>query len=277
MVKLVGLLLLVYGAVGVIGTLALFWWLTRPLGPIQELRNLLEGVAEKLEDGVLRARKAKVMASTMSHILGQTHDKINEVIPPIRLVSGFLNTVGQYFQTAKSLLLSISVPVLIPETKTLPQIGFKTPVVTNVWFDQVDIAGFKVLRFPPHVDIGEASFTAGPVDVPVLRLSNAQPLAPVGQIFDQAGTQVIRAKEKLDDIGNLVEEVKDFTRDAKVTTDELIKDVLDPLPDQIADVRLKVLAISQSRLLAIAPLLMLGYFGLIHLAFALTGLALILV
>lgn len=279
MVRIVGVVLLVYGAIGVVGTVALFWWLTRPQGPIQELRNRLNEVAQKLQDGVLGASRAKELAGALSDILGKTHDKVKEVPPPIRLVSGFLNTVGQFFQTVKSLLDSMPpVPVLRLETKRLlPEIKFDTPVVTNISFDQVEVAGVTVLIPPPHPEIKQVGFAVGPVDVQVLVQSNAQPLAPVGQVFDQAGTQIIKAKEKLDEIGNLVDEVKDFISNAKVATDQLIKDVLDPLPGQIADVRKNVLAVSQSRLLTFIPLLGLGYFGLIHLAFVLTGLALIVV
>jgi len=44
--------------------------------------------------------------------------------------------------------------------------------------------------------------------------------------------------------------------------------------DQLEEASTNVLEISKSKLLSLVPALVLGYFGLIHLAFALTGLAL---
>ncbi len=57
----------------------------------------------------------------------------------------------------------------------------------------------------------------------------------------------------------------------------MVKDVLIPLKAQLEDAQGKVTAMSTSNLLTLLPLPALGFLGLLHLAFALAGLALMLV
>lgn len=215
MIELIGIALLIYGIVGVVGSLVIYWWMVRPAGPIEKLKDRLTYLAARLQEGALLARRANEIAPRVSDISQKAYENLGEIIRPIRHGAVVLDDAALLMRGTERLLNGAIDRVLGPSEQTEPQMDFQV----------------------------------------------------------STGTQLGEIKHKVDKIGDLVSEVKYFSRDAKIATDELIRD-LEPLPNQLEEGRQMVLEINQSRWVEAVPALITTYFGLTHVAFALIGLAL---
>jgi hypothetical protein len=90
------------------------------------------------------------------------------------------------------------------------------------------------------------------------------------------GDQLDDTKEKVDELGDLIVEMKYFAKDTTRIADELIPEVLQPLPHQVEEAQHMVQELSHSKTLDTIPQLGLAYFGSIHVALALVGVALLI-
>jgi hypothetical protein len=96
----------------------------------------------------------------------------------------------------------------------------------------------------------------------------------VGDVFRFAGDRVDDAREHIDNAGDRVEQMKDRVLETKERVENAAAGMND-FAEKLKDAGRDVVAIGANKLLPLLPALALGYFGLIHLAFALTGLALL--
>lgn len=282
MVKAIGGLLLVYGLAGVAGTLLIAWLLVRPQGLLQRLRQVLGELVAKLQWGVDKAQQAKALSHTGSQVLGDSRDKLGEVLVPLRATATFLGAAAAYIKGVEAPLNAVAVPTIGPPTFQTLEFNFGVNLLTGFALQEHDhsIAGVGFKTYGPEFVPLTTPFNVHVGPLPILSgfpINAVHPLAPIGQAFNYAGTKVEEAQAKVDETANFVAEVKDFVNDGKTVVDDLIKNVIDPLPEQIEEVRVQVASASASPLLTLAPLVVLGYFGLIHVAFALTGLALLFV
>ncbi len=222
------------------------------------------------------------MAERGSTILGTIRDKLGGILTPLRQFSQFLGVGATSISNVETTLNAVTVPVVSPSPPQTLQVSITGNMVQSISLHEhpMEIAnvGFKI--YGPEIDYTLAPLTAsiGPVQVITgFQITETHPLAPVGQAFGVAGQKLSSAKAEVDSIVVLVEDTKNLTNDAKTMVDDLVKQVLHPLPAQLEDVRQKVIGLSTSPLLVIGPFLLLAYFGVIHLAFALTGIAFLFV
>ena len=68
MVEFIGIALLIYGIIGLIGALVMYWWWARPQGPLQNLHKQLTHLANLMQESVLLTRRANELAPKISDI-----------------------------------------------------------------------------------------------------------------------------------------------------------------------------------------------------------------
>jgi hypothetical protein len=271
MVKIIGTALLIYGVAGVVGTFLVYGTLR---GPIQKLRELLKDVSGKLDQGGDHAKKASDWINKGSPILQKVADLLAKIVAFIRQVAQRIGEVVGLINSIESTLDSIKVPVLTFQTRTL-SLSFGTEVVTGVRLKEYNVVGVKVYGPPITLDTTFVGLNLGQVSVVSgFNLEHVFPLRPVGDVFHSIGEKVEDVQKQVDHTGDRFEETKARTLEAKESvenTAERMKDFAGKLEETSQNVK----EMSESKLLSLIPGLVLGYFGLIHLAFALTGLALL--
>ena len=278
-VKLIGLVLLLYGILGVIGTVVIYLFLVKPQGPIQQLKKLLVQIAQKVSDTVGLVNRSIGMARDLKTILRSTHDQLGQVPQPLQQVADGLGTIETVIQNVENGLNSVHIHVpVLPPTTTPQTFSVSIPTVEGVGLTKLgNLGGFEIWGPPIKITTGSITKSVGPINLPSVNFTQVSPLAPVAQALNPVQAEVTGIKNRVLNIKKTIEQIIAFTEEAETSTDEIIQDVLTPMPGQLDDIRQSLLAISNSGLLRLIPLLVLGYFGLIHLAFSLTGFALLLV
>jgi hypothetical protein len=279
MIKVIGLILLIYGIAGVIGTFIVYGTLR---GPIDKLRKLLRELAPKVGQGGEAAAK-------VSHWVGKGSGILQTVADIFKLIVGFVREIAKRFGEAAGLLKSveaaldpIKVPMLTFQTRTLELTIGSVSVITGIHMKKYGInlpgPGGNYDLYGPPLTLDTTTIGLNLGNVPVvtgINMTNVYPLQPVGDVFRFAGERVEAAQQEIDKAGDRVEDVKERVLEAKENVDRASENLKD-LADRLNETSDDLLEISKSRVLSLIPALVLGYFGLIHLAFALTGLALLL-
>lgn len=271
MIKIIGLILLIYGVAGVIATFFVYRGLRNPL---DKLRELLGKLAEKVAQGGSSATRASEVIAKTAPIFEKIAKLLAQIVSVLRHIASGFGEAANLFSGVDTTLRAIQVPVIVPQTKTLA-LTFGFPVVTAVHLKEYEVVGVKVYGPPITVttkhlglDLGNVTVVSG------LNLSHVKPLAPVGQAFGTAGGTLETVQQQFDATGNHFDEARERaleTKESAVKTSERLQGLADKLGEASQDIA----EMSQSRLLALIPVLVLGYWGFMHLAFALTGLALL--
>lgn len=271
MIKIVGLILLIYGGAGVIATFFVYRGLRSPL---DKLRELLGKLAEKVEQGGNSATRASEVIAKTAPIFEKIAKLLAQIVSVLRRIASGFGEASDLLKGVDSTLRTVEVPAIVPQTKTLA-LTFGFPVVTSVKLEEYEVVGVKVYGPPVTLTTKHLGLELGNVTVVSgLNLSHAKPLVPVGQAFGSAGGNLQTVQQQFDDTGNHFDEARERaleTKEAAVKTSERIQGLADKLEEASQDLS----EMSQSRLLALIPVLVLGYWGFMHLAFALTGLALL--
>jgi hypothetical protein len=154
-------------------------------------------------------------------------------------------------------------------------------VISGVKLEEYSIgsgaATIKVYGPPIEYTTSPIEFDFDPIPVLTgLTTSTLNPLTPLGDVFRFAGQKVDEAREHIDNAGDLVEQVRGHALEVKQNVENTAQGMKD-FAGKLRETSQNVLEISANRLLILIPALALGYFGLIHLMLALTGLALFMI
>ena len=276
MVKILGLVILVYGVAGVIGSYLVYRALQSPIARLRAqlealaaklagARNQLQGVAEALAEQIQPAlqqlvKQLQVIAAGVgitSAVFGEHRDQLAGIADWLRSWTVLLPTA-----TPLSKPLNLDLSLTLPEvTSTEYGVGDLTlygppPIVTSKEYTLLDLGTVNV--------------------VTALDIQPRAPLEPVAGLFDLAAGKVNGVCDQLNGTRDQIIGAGTFVSDqARATGDaatQINRMVVDLENGQEALTNL-----SHSRWLHLGPTAVIGYFGLMHLAFALTGLALLLV
>jgi hypothetical protein len=278
MIKVLGLIILLYGVAGVIGSYLAYRALQGPMG---KLKNGLGSLAERLARAGGSVKSAAfVLSDKIKPALSGIAGQVGTIAHGVGEAAGFFGHERDQLQEIGDQLRAFTIPVLTPTAVTHRPLDLDVSMtlLSGVSLTEYEILGVKV--YGPPMKTTTQSYTLldlGTVNViTALDIHNRAPLEPLGAVFDVAAAQVDGVREQLDDTRVEIEGTQHFlddqaqaTGDAAQQLDELGVD-LQKAHDQLGN-------LSRSRWLELAPLALIGYFALIHLAFALTGLALLLV
>lgn len=280
MLKTIGIVLLLYGAAGVAGTFIVYGVLRAPMARLRELLKLL---SEKMEVGSHAADQAGDWVRKASPILQKIANLLSFIVTLIRGVASGFGQAANTLKSVEALLDPVKVPILTFQSRTL-NLDFSTPVVTSVHLKEYTIdvtpgiSGGKYTLYGPPLTLGTAAVGLHLGQVPVItaiNMSQTYPLQAVGDAFRVAGEIVEGAEQQIDQTGDRVEEMKERTLEARESVDKTAENLHD-FADQLKQAGRDVVEMSENKMLSLIPALVLGYFGFIHAAFALTGLALLL-
>jgi hypothetical protein len=271
MVKTIGLVLLIYGIAGVIATFLVYGALRAPLQKLRELLELLSRLVAESGTPILRVGDWVDKSSVLMQIIA---DQLAKIIDAIRQTAKRFGDAAGFLKTVEATLDTVSFPILTPQMGTL-DLSFETKVISGVKLTKLgELSGFKIYGPPLEYDYSSIEFTFEPIPVLTGLASNTiYPLQPAGDVFHAVGEKVDDAREHINNAGDRVEQVKDRTLEVKQNVENTAQGMKD-FAGKLRETSQNVLKISENKLLALIPALALGYFGLIHLMFALTGLAL---
>jgi ABC-type transporter Mla subunit MlaD len=270
MVKIIGLILLIYGIAGIIATFLVYGALR---GPLQKLRELLELLSRLVAESGVPISRVSDWVDKSSALVQIIADQLAKVVAAIRETAKRFGDAAGFLESVEATLDAVAIPFITPEIKNV-EVSFSTEIVSGVQLEDYVVAGvtvygppLKIDKTPLEIDLGELPILSGFTN------SNLYPLKPAGDVFRAAGEKVDGARQHLDNAGDLVEQVRDRALEVKQNVQNTAQGMKD-FAGKLRETSQNILEISENKLLALIPALALGYFGLIHLMFALTGLAL---
>jgi hypothetical protein len=282
MTQLIGVVLIVYGIVGLLGTILLYWWLTKPQGPIARFRQRLLSLSGQLHEGSTSAQQALRLARDVRALFQSVTAKVHDVTDHLRLLVQIVNQLAVKFGEFLPLTDAFKVKAPgAPATVTIPQTGFSVPVVTGVRLSHTSIPtgpghSVEVATPPLEVEMGSVGFSLGPFTVVSgLNFTDVYPLQSFGQVYAAASQTVAQVGAKIDELADDIDRVGELPGDTRASLDQLINNVLTPLPGTLEQASTEARQAANSSWLDLGPLLGLGYLALMHVAFALTGVALL--
>jgi hypothetical protein len=275
MLKIVGLALLIYGVLGIVAAVAAYFALR---GPAQRMRELFSLLAQQFEQCGASVKKVGDWIFKESPAL----QKISELAAQL---DKFVREAGKRFgegaQTLKNLeagLDAIKVPGLSFQTKSL-DLDFAVTVVKAISLKEyaVKIGPLEYTLFGPPLtvtttnvglDLGEVTVVTG------VTVTDAYPFAPLGEALDFVGDKIDNAKQQLTFAADRFDEVKTRTLELKENLEKSV-DGLKEFVEKLKGAGAFMHELGGVKLLAFLPALAAGFFLFIHLAFALTGWALL--
>jgi hypothetical protein len=282
MPQIIGVVLIVYGIVGLIGTILLHRWLSGPHGPIARLRQRLLTLAGQLHEGSISAQQTLQLARHLRTRLQSVADKVHDMTDVLRriaeLVSATSSEIGQLRPLTDA--FKLTVPTSPASTTVIPQTGFSVEVVTGVKLGHTSIPvgprSVDVATPPLEVDKSRVGFNLGPLTViSSLNFTDIYPLEPFGQVYGTISQVCSQVSVRITELAAKVDDAGELPGETRAALDQLINHVLTPLPGTLEQASLEAGLAASSNLLGWGPLLGCGYLGLMHVAFAITGLALL--
>ncbi len=273
MVELIGIVLLIYGVLGIIATFIIHGKVSSPLRRLQELLQML---SEKLGAGGNAANSAgQVIGGTVKSLLQNIAARLGNTASFLSVAAGRFGDSAGFFQGAANSLNPVAVPALNPQSQSVDlTLNFEN--ITDIHMQEHPIPSFIVFGPPLVIDRTPMGLNIGMITmITDLGMSSGHPFEPAAQALGDAAGKIEAAREQLIQSGQSVNEVKNFIGDNGVPAVENIADQLKSLGESLQGARNAAQEMSSNRLFALAPKLLLGYFGLIHLAFALAGIALL--
>jgi hypothetical protein len=271
MVKTIGLILLIYGIAGIMATFLVYGALRGPLQKLRELLKLLSRLVAESGTPILRVSDWVDKSSALLQIIA---DQLAKIVASIRETAKRFGDAAGFLKSVEATLDTVAFSIPTPQIGTM-DLSFDTEVISGVKLTKLgELSGFKIYGPPLEYDYSSIEFKFDPIPVLTGLTSNTiYPLKPAGDVFHAAGEKVDDARGHLDNAGDRVEQVKDRALEVKQNVENTAQGMKD-FAGKLRETSQSVLEISENKLLALIPALALGYFGLIHLMFALTGLAL---
>ena len=268
MENLIGVILLIYGIAGVVGTLIVVGMLKQP---VEKMRELLGSLSQHFDKGGDAALKASGFVNDTAPILQKIAEVLQKIVQVVRNIAKPLGDAANLLKSVESTLNAIKVPALAPQTKTM-DLSLDVPVVTGLSLKEYEVLDFKLYGPPLTISTASVSLDIGSVTVITgLGLTEAYPLRPVGEAIGNAGDKVDQAHDYVNNTADRVEDMKERAIEAKETAEKTATKLRD-LSLKLEDASKNLAEMSENKLLSLIPKLVLYYFGLIHFAFALIGL-----
>ena len=234
--NLVGIILLIYGALGVAATAYAYLQLR---SPVRELREFLATIARNLgKAGKAAVEAAPEIESTGKKGLDLLQDSLSSIS----------SELGDGLESLRS------VRSVVDGTATI--VGkVEVPDGIDIKFDSVKIPAVGKVQFPKSVD-----------------LEFARPLGPVEKKLDAMVEQLDGIITITSSVKKSITRVNAELPERGVAFVESVSTVVKTSGSEMLEAEQSVQALSASNLLALAPMAALGYIGFLHLAFLLTGL-----
>jgi len=280
--KSIGLILLLYGVAGVVGTVITFRTLRNP---VETLRGLLTALSEKLRLGGNLTTQASASVLKGIPILDQVAQTLRQIVGFLHEVAKSTGDAAGFIKGVETTMDAVTISVPSFQTRTL-DLRFNVPIPSGIDLKEhkVDLLpglpGGEVTLYGPPIKINTTNFSIDLGHVPVISgvtMTPLHPLEPAGDIFRNIGNTVDQAHPRIDQTGDFID--REIVQKRIPEAQETVKDTAERLKDfagKLSEASQDVHEISQNKLLALIPPLLLGYFGLMHLALALTGLALLI-
>lgn len=236
MFKIIGIILIIYGMGGITGTFIMRGSFNTP---IKDLRNLLKAISEKLGEGSESVKKAGAIISDNGKTFWENvAAKLNEIAAKIDdLSTGFGQVAGNSNSALEKLGdIKESIGTVQREIRSVPLVG--------------DTLSNEFGR------IGEK-------------------ISDIGNLMGDVNTTVDSIKTQLDEASNGLGSIEQFIKDTSLPNTDLMTKELNTLGDKMQEAKGAVNEISTSNLLSLVPTFVSAYFGFIHLAFMLVGIALL--
>ncbi|MEK7729515.1 MAG: hypothetical protein AAB354_13960 [candidate division KSB1 bacterium] len=273
--KLIGLVLLVYGILGVAGAVLAYLALR---APAKRLRALLAQLAQQFQHSSLAVKKISEEIFKCNPVLLKVAEFTGHIDKAVREAGKRFGEAAQALQQLEAGLNTVKVPALSIQTRSL-DLDFGVTVVKSISLKEyeIKIGPLEYKLYGPPLDVKTANVGLSLGQVTVVNgvtVTEAHPFRPLGDALDFVGDKMENAKQQITLAADHFGEVKARTLELK----ENLEKSVDGLKDFVAklkDAGVQVHEMSGLRLLALLPALAAGFFVLIHLAFALTGYALL--
>jgi uncharacterized protein YukE len=270
---LLGTILLIYGIIGIIVTLIVYGKVN---SPAQKFKELLKTLAQKLGKGGDSATAAgEVIGGEGKSMLSGIANKLAETTEKLRTIATHFGESANIMRTAQSAISGVSVPALDPQTRDL-ELDLNFEVITDIHMREHQIPSYIVFGPPLEIDRTPVGMNLGTVTVVTgLGMSPNQPFVTVAEAFEDAAGKFEGLHDQFNQTGSDIQSVKDFLANNGVPVAENTASQLTSLGKDLKGAEATVNEMSANNLFNLIPKLVLGYFGFIHLAFVLTGIALL--
>jgi uncharacterized phage infection (PIP) family protein YhgE len=278
MLKIIGVILLIYGLLGV---LAALWAYVALRGPAQSLKDLLQQLAQQITQSSTAARRVSDWMFKQNPILQSLANFIGQIDKLLHEAGKRFNDAAQALKNLEAGMDAIKVPVVSFQTQTL-DLQFGATVVESFSLQEykLDIVpgpGGEFTLYGPPLTVNNTTVGLNLGQVPVvsgMTVTDGYPLQPIGDAFKFVGGKIDEAKAQIEDAADRFGEVKTRTLELKENLEKSVED-LKNFVEQLKAAGAKLEAMSGVRVLTLLPALAVGFFVFIHLAFALTGYALL--
>ena len=193
-----------------------------------------------------------------------------------------LGEAAQSLKNLESGMDTIKVPAVSFQTQTL-DLEFGATVVKSVQLTEcnLDLApgapGGEFTLYGPPITVTTTSVGLNLGQVKVvssMKVTEAYPLQPIGDAFKFVGEKIEDAEEQITLAADRFYDVKTRTLEMKHNLEKSV-DSLKEVVQKLTEVGAKLEQISGVKLFTLLPVLAAGFFIFIHLAFTLTGYALL--
>lgn len=273
MVSLIGIVLLIYGILGVIVTLMVYGKVKTPL---QKLQDLLKTLAQKLgKGGAAASAAAGVIGGNGKSLLANIADKLSAAAGAIGMVASYFGEAAGFLTAAKNSLNPVEVPALNPQIDNL-EVNLNFDLITGIRMQEHQIPSFIIFGPPLEIDKTPTALNIGPMPViTALGLQVNHPFGPVAGALGSAAEKFGATQNQFSQTGQSIAAVKDFLTNTGVPVAENTAGELNKLGNDLKEAESAVNEMSSNNLFTLVPKLVVGYFGFIHLAFALAGIAIL--
>lgn len=269
---LLGIILLIYGIIGIIVTLIVYGKVN---SLAQKFKELLKTLAQKLGKGGEAATAAgEEIGGNGRSMLSDIAGKLAETAGKLTAVAAHFGESANIMRIAKDAIGGVNIPALDPQTREL-ELDLNFEVVSDIRMREHQIPSYIVFGPPLEIDRTPVGLNLGTVTVVTgLGMSANQPFSQVAQAFENTAEKFEGLNDQFNQTGQDIQSVKGFLANTGVTLAENTGSRLTSLGKDLKDTEAAVNELSANNLFTLAPKLVLGYFGLIHLAFVLVGIAL---
>jgi hypothetical protein len=262
MTILIGSLLMLYGIGGAVLMCLIYLFLIKPQGLVPGLNKFLTDLVDKLQKAHDLAVRTVDLSVKGDRSLQDTRSNLTEIRGKIGEIVGFLNPIVAQLSLMANALNGFSSPTVSETSRIdLGSVDFDMDVVTGVNFDAL----------PPSFSTDNVGIHFDPPDIPVYGVTTGYPLQPIGGAILTVNAELQLGRNKLNDMRSFLNEMGTTLGDAIQDNNDLRGQFLKPLPGQIDEVKESIIKINKIKLFKLILLLILGYFALMHLAFAAAG------
>ncbi len=278
MLKLTGLVLLIYGILGVLG--AVFAYLALR-GPAQRLRELFALLAQQFEQSSTAVKRVSDWVFKESPLLQKIAEFTGQIDKVMHETGKRFGEAAQSLKNLEAGLDAVKVPTLNFQTQSL-DLDFGATVVESVSLKEYKIdlvpgpGGEMTLYGPPltvetttvGLDLGQVTVVTG------VNVTDGYPLQPIGDAFRFVGDKFEDAKQQITQAADRFNDVKTRTLEMKENLEKSIEGLKDFI-ERLKGVGVHLQEVSSVKLISLLPLVAAGFFVFIHVAFALAGYALL--